>query len=121
MSGHPASFIDERIEVLYDKPPVLEKLPTCPSGFVWRGQIFRVTRLLSERQDYTRRGRMARNMSPEHAAAASRRGSWGVGRFYFRVEVEGGRVFDLYYDRAPGDADDRKGHWVLVDERATEE
>ncbi len=44
---------------------------------------------------------------------ARRRGSWGVGRFYFRLETEGGRVFDLYYDRAPKDAGDRRGQWVL--------
>lgn len=121
MTSHPASFIDETIEVLHDTPPALEKQPSCPDGFVWRGQTFRVVKLLLERVEYARRGRMARNMAPAHAAAAARRGSWGVGRFHYRVEVEGGRVFDLYYDRAPEDADDRKGHWILMDERATEE
>jgi hypothetical protein len=120
MDSYPSSFIDESIEAIFDKPPALEKLPTCPDGFVWRGQVFKVTRLLLERQDFTRRGKMARNMAPEHAAAASRRGSWGVGRFHYRVEVEGGRVFDLYYDRAPGDADDRKGRWILKGERTSE-
>ncbi|NIN66282.1 MAG: hypothetical protein GTO63_16635 [Anaerolineae bacterium] len=52
-------------------------------------------------------------MQPEHLRSVRRFGSWGVGRFYFRVRVEDGRVFDLYYDRAPKDAADRQGHWYL--------
>jgi hypothetical protein len=32
--------------------------------------------------------------------------------------VSGGRVFDLYYDRAPENADKRKGCWVLQAERS---
>jgi hypothetical protein len=56
---------------------------------------------------------MALNMRPSHAATAKRRGSWGVGRFYLRVRTESGRVFDLYYDRAPKSIDDRKGVWIL--------
>jgi hypothetical protein len=41
-----------------------------------------------------------------------------VGRFYFRVRSETGQVFDLYYDRAIKDADDRLGHWFLYREVA---
>jgi hypothetical protein len=52
-------------------------------------------------------------MRPSHADRAAARGSWGVGRFHFRVRVEDGHVYQLYYDRAPGDADDRKGKWFL--------
>jgi hypothetical protein len=48
--------------------------------------------------------------------AAESRGSWGVGRFYFRVKLEDGRVFDLYYDRAPQGVDRRKGTWFLFRE-----
>jgi hypothetical protein len=59
---------------------------------------------------------MARNMTPEHAATAERRGSWGVGRFYFRVKTEAGNIFDLYYDRSPKNVDDRKGGWYLFRE-----
>jgi hypothetical protein len=62
---------------------------------------------------------MAVNMRPSHIATASGRGSWGVGRFYFRVRLESGRIFDLYYDRAPKSADDRKGGWFLLREMAT--
>jgi hypothetical protein len=55
-------------------------------------------------------------MRPTHAAAAERRGSWGVGRDYYRVRTDSGRVFDLYYDRAPGSVHDRKGAWFLLRE-----
>ncbi len=110
-------FIDEPIEVIFDQPPLLEKKPPCPDGFVWNGQTFRVASMQSEWFDNERRGRMAKNMRPEHASRASVRGSWGVGRLFFRVQVEGGRVFDLYYDKAPLDADRRKGNWFLLLER----
>ena len=59
---------------------------------------------------------MARNMSPAHLAAASRRGSWGVGPDYYRVRTQSSQVFDLYYDRAPTKAGDRKGGWFLYRE-----
>ncbi len=118
MDSQPLHFIDEPIEVFFDEPPVLEKAPTCPSGFYWRGETFRVAEMLETWVNYERRGRMARNMRPGHRAAAARRGSWGVGRFHFRVRVEDGRLFHLYYDRAPESAGDRKGHWVLLGERS---
>lgn len=118
MKFRPFRFIGQEIQVEYDHPPALRKTPGCPDRFVWDGQSFQVTALLSEWFDFQRRGRMARNMSSEHAARASRVGSWGVGRFYFRVEVEGGRFFDLYYDRAPKNAADREGSWFLDREMA---
>jgi hypothetical protein len=94
-------FIGETGEVAFDQPPLLEKKPTCPDRFVWLGETVEIAAVLSAWVDYIRRGRMTRNMRPAHAARASQRGSWGVGRFYFRVRTEGGRVFDLYYDREP--------------------
>jgi hypothetical protein len=112
----PGRFIGEPIEAIFDRPPTLEKKPGCPNGFVWQGETYRVVELLSEWYDYTRRGRMARNMQPQHAAVAEQHGSWGVGRYYFRVRVEAGRIFELYYDRAPKDSDRRKGAWFLVSE-----
>jgi hypothetical protein len=69
-----------------------------------------------EWHDYQRRGRMERNLQPQHAAIAKSRGSWGVGKFYFRVEVEEHRIFDLYYDRSPKDVDNRKGIWLIYQE-----
>ena len=76
-------FIAEPVQALFDQPPALEKKPGCPDGFIWRGETYRIVARLSEWHDYGRRGRMARNMQPQHAAAASRRGSWGVGRDHF--------------------------------------
>jgi hypothetical protein len=112
----PLRFIEEPIQALFDQPPVLEKKPPCPNGFIWRGETYRILEMLAEWHDYDRHGRYARNMQPAHAAAASRKGSWGVGQFYFRVHIEDGRVFDLYYDRAPKDVDTRKGAWFLYRE-----
>ncbi|MFW6136224.1 MAG: DUF6504 family protein, partial [Chloroflexota bacterium] len=88
----------------------------CPASFLWRGETYRIVEKLKEWHDYRRRGRMAHNMRPAHAAAARRRGSWGVGRDYYRVRTEDGRVFDLYFDRAPRHAGDRTGEWFLYRE-----
>jgi hypothetical protein len=112
----PLHFIDQPIEVSFDAPPVRQKTPHCPDGFTWNGIDYRVTEKLSEWTDFTRRGRMARNMQPAHAAVAAEHGSLGVGRFYFRVIVDTGQVFDLYYDRLIKDVDDRLGHWFLYRE-----
>jgi hypothetical protein len=109
----PHQFIGEEIEVTFDVPPMHSKKPDPPSGFLWRGEDFRVVVLISRWLSYERKGRMAKNMQPENLRVARRRGSWGVGRFYFRVRTEGGRIFDLYYDRAPEEAGDRAGHWFL--------
>lgn len=109
----PESFIDESVEVGFDQEPLLEKKPGAPDRFHWRGETFESVETIQEWFDYGRRGRMSRNMSPAHLRKAERGGSWGVGRFYYRIRVEGGRIFDLYYDRAPKDASDRSGDWVL--------
>jgi len=112
----PLRFIDEPIEVIFDQPPPLEKKPPCPNGFIWQGATYRIVEPLAEWHDYRRRGRMASNMRPVHAEAASQHGSWGVGRFYFRVRVESGQIFELYYDRAPKGSKQRKGAWFLQSE-----
>ena len=109
----PLSFIGEPVQAQFDAQPTLRKKPGCPDAFVWRGATLRVAEQLSEWHDYGRRGRMTANMRPEHAAAAQRRGSWGVGRDYYRVRIDDGRVFDLYYDRAPKSAGERSGGWFL--------
>jgi hypothetical protein len=116
MDLKPAHFITEQIEVEFDQPPVLEKKPLPPTRFIWRGETYHVAELLSEWVDYERRGRMRRNMQPQHAAVATQRGSWGVGLFYFRVRTNAGRYFDLYYDRAPKGIDNRKGAWFIYQE-----
>ena len=112
----PLRFIGEPIAVHFDEPPTFEKKPGCPNRFVWNDEMFVVAELLMEWVDYARRGRFARNMQPQHAEVASHRGSWGVGRFHFRVRTTAERYFELYYDRAPKNADVGKGVWVLVSE-----
>lgn len=72
--------------------------------------------MLSSWSDFARRGKMAKNMRPAHAAVAASRGSLNVGRFYFRVLVDSGQIFDIYYDRAMKNIDDRKGQWFLYRE-----
>lgn len=117
MTDLPLRFIDEPIEVRFDQPPLFEKKPECPQGILWRGDEYRVVEMLSEWQDFRRRGRMARNMMPVHSQHAARVGSWGVGRFFFRVRVTSGRIFEIYYDRAPDDSSRRKGNWFMFAER----
>lgn len=109
-------FIAQEVSVFYDEPPALEKKPGCPDGFLWQESRFEIVEMIKEWHDYRRRGRMARNMQPAHAAVAEHRGSWGVGRDYYRVRTSEGRVFDLYFDRAPKDVDRRKGAWFLFRE-----
>jgi hypothetical protein len=120
MKAESLRFIGEQIKVEFDTDPTWEKIPGCPDRFVWRDEEYHIAAVLTEWCDYRRRGRMARNMSPAHAATASIRGSWGVGRTYFRVRTESGRVFDLYYDRSPRGADDRKGQWFLFREMSAD-
>ncbi len=116
MEYKPIHFIGEQVEVQFDKPPLFSKKPGCPDRFVWKDQTFQIIEKLSEWQDFNRSGRMEYNMRPANAAKAKRRGSWGVGKFYFRVQTDSGRIFELYYDRAPKDVDDRKGAWILYRE-----
>jgi hypothetical protein len=120
MDTKPLRFIGEPIQAQFDQPPMLEKKPGCPSKFVWRKETYRVIEILQEWHDYSRRGRMAHNMRPGHADAATARGSWGVGRDYYRVLTDTGRIFDLYYDRAPK-KDNRKGAWFLYQEMSVSE
>jgi hypothetical protein len=112
----PVRFLDQPIRPLFDTPPAREKTPDCPNGFVWEGKIYRVTEMLSSWSDFKRRGRMSKTMRPAHAAVAASRGSLNVGRFYFRVRVETDQVFDIYYDRAMKNVDERKGQWFLYRE-----
>ena len=109
----PIRFIAEEIEVQFDIPPVVTKKPDSPSRFIWREDSFKVVETISRWFTYERKGRLAKNMQPHNLRTAQRRGSWGVGRFYFRVRTMRDQVFDLYYDRASEEAGDRKGHWFL--------
>ncbi len=117
----PIHFFSEPIQVHFNQPPMLEKKPGAPDSFTWRGETYIVVEILQEFIDYSRKGRMSKNMIPAHTATASRRGSWGVGTFTFRVRTDHGRIFDIYYDRAPKDVDSRKGEWFLFQELAADE
>ena len=112
----PIHFFDHSIKPVFDTPPALEKSPDCPNGFVCEDKTYRVTEMLSSWVDFKRRGKMARNMQPQHAVTASQRGSLNVGRFYFRVKTNTEQIFDIYYDRAMKNVDDRKGQWFLYRE-----
>ncbi|MGZ9165188.1 MAG: DUF6504 family protein [Anaerolineales bacterium] len=116
----PIHFLDRPIEASFDIPPALEKSPGCPNGFIWENKTYHITEMLSSWSDFTRRGKMARNMRPAHALVASGRGSLNVGRFYFRVKVDSGQIFDIYYDRAMKNVDDRKGQWFIYRELGEE-
>ncbi|WP_420630588.1 DUF6504 family protein [Candidatus Leptofilum sp.] len=112
----PTRFIGDPITVAFDNEPLFAKLPPCPVRFVWRGETHEIVANLQEWRDYGRRGRMANNMRPENLKKAAKRGSWGVGRYYFRVQVGNGRLFDIYYDRAPKGQAQRLGSWHLYQE-----
>lgn len=114
-------FIDEPITVVYSSEPLLQKSPRCPDEFIWNDERFQIINLLLEWADFTRRGKMARNMSEPHSASAAVKGSWGVGKFFFRVETSCGRVFDIYYDRAPKGSANRKGLWFIYKELQNEQ
>ena len=114
-------FIGEAITVEFDQPAIMPKRPPCPDRIIWDGALFLVIELVSEWRDYGRRGRMANNMRPSRIALATKRGSWGVGRYYFQVWVhaegeEHRRLFEIYYDRAPKGLDQRQGSWFLKQE-----
>ncbi len=106
-------FLLDPITVSWDKSPLLEKKPRCPDRFTWLGRQFEILELLGEWRDYRRRGRMASTMRPERVKRARLRGSRGVGRFYFRVRVRGGRIYEIYFDRAAAGQDPAVDGWFI--------
>lgn len=90
-------FISEPIEPVFAKAPDLRKRPPVPDAFVWQGKEYRVAEVVAQWSDRPRL-------------------SWGKGRMYFDVKTKDGRVFRLYYDRRPKDAQQRQGFWVLYGE-----
>ncbi len=114
-------FISEFIQVEFNRPPAVEKTPHCPDRFLWGDQSYRVAALVQQWQDFERRGAMGHNMRPSSMKKAVRRGSYGVGRFYFLIRTLDERYFELYYDRAVQSVDHRKGQWVLFREVAPTE
>ncbi len=114
-------FISAPIDVYHIVPPIHSKKPTCPNRFTWEGIDYDILNCAAEWKDFSRHGRNSRNMQPQHAQAASLKGSWGVGKFYFDVHTTGEKYFRIYYDRAPKDATDRDGIWILLAELQIDE
>ncbi|MBU7014817.1 MAG: hypothetical protein HXS52_01630 [Theionarchaea archaeon] len=110
------TFYCEPITVTFASEPLLEKKPGPPSAFVWRETRYSVTAVLKMWHDYSVRGTLQsfynekRGNAPE--MTQRERGSWGVGRDYYRVETDSGEIFDVYYDRAP--RKHTKGEWILL-------
>ena len=106
-------FVGEEIEVVFKNEFIFEKKPPCPISYKWQGVEFGVRELISSWFDYRRKGKKARNLRLTHLERASKKGSWGSGRFYFKVKDEIGRIVVIYYDRSPKDVLDKKGIWIL--------
>lgn len=106
-------FIDEEIKVVYEKEFFLSKKPSCPDFILWRETRFYIDELISSWFDFSRKGNKSRNMREEHLQQAKEKGSWGVGRYYFKFREKSGQIFTIYYDRSPKNVDDKKGKWIL--------
>lgn len=109
-------FYSDEIEVRFERPPTMRKRPGLPASFTWRGRNYVIVQLLKEWHDYRKRGKARSFYEKERgsyrARRSQRRGTWGVGRDYYRVRTECGEVFDIYYDRSPK-AQERTGQWIL--------
>lgn len=112
----PMEFYVDQIEVRFERQPVLEKRPGLPAAFTWRGREYVIAELLQEWHDYRKRGKSRTLYERERGAywvkKAEGRGSWGVGRDFYRVRTESGEIFDIYYDRAP-QGGEKIGQWIL--------
>lgn len=109
-----ARFISAMIQVYFKVQPVLVKRTGPPDAFSWDGQRFDIVAVLAEWHDYDKR-RERDTTRRSQGQLTRKHGSWGLGRDFYRVRTEDGRVFDLYYDRSPMGADDI-GRWVLYRE-----
>lgn len=114
-------FIGEEVTVELPDRPYLEKKPPAPVAFTWGKTRFVVAKMLAEWHRYGQADRQSGSGRPPYSVRSGRRqGSWGVGRAYFRLRAGCGRIFDLYYDRAPK-GQRRTGTWVLWRELSEEE
>ncbi|MBU7012599.1 MAG: hypothetical protein HXS46_18105 [Theionarchaea archaeon] len=109
-------FYSEPIIVKFAVQPLLEKKPGLPAEFIWRGKSYTIIRLLKEWHDYRKRGKIREFYTEKRGNAprirSGKRGSWGVGRDYYRVLTGSEEIFDIYYDRRP--TRKQKGEWVLL-------
>jgi hypothetical protein len=109
-------FYSDEIQVRFEREPTLEKKPGLPAAFIWRGREYVIVELMREWHDYRQRGKTKafyeRERGSYPAKSSQRRGSWGVGRDFYRVGTDSGEVFDIYYDRAPKGRV-AEGPWIL--------
>lgn len=95
-------FYSEPITVQFENEPLLEKKPGPPDFFVWRGKSYTIVQVEKEWHKYSKRGKMEEFSSQKkNVSALPRKGSWGVGRDYYRVKTNTGHIFVIYYDRQP--------------------
>lgn len=109
-------YIGEIISVEFDEPQLFVKKPECPNKFSWRGESYRVTEIISEWHDFSRKGKSSRNMKDAHLERANIKGSLGVGRYYFQVRTDENRIFEIYYDRSIKNTFKTGGFWVIFQE-----
>jgi hypothetical protein len=112
----PIHFIGERIEVIFNQEQIRTKNPGCPDAFCWRSTEYTIIKIVKQWTDFSRKGNMQRNMSEVHHSRAEIKGSWGVGKIFFRIQVHTGQIFEIYFDRAPQNVMDRGGGWFLLQE-----
>jgi hypothetical protein len=110
-------FYSEPIEVHFQREPLFEKKPGVPTSFYWRGKSYHICKLIKEWHDYRRKKKRHQFFSGKRKTLPPMkpgdRGSWGVGRDYYRVQTASGEIFDIYYDRRPR-GQTIKGEWVLL-------
>ena len=107
-------FIGQEIEVrLPGGESSPEKKPPAPEAFHWQEDLFPVAELLAVWRRYGKPEVRTQGGRPPYFERSGRtQGSWGQGRVYYRVRTAGGRLFDIYYDRAPK-GQRRGGAWFL--------
>ena len=106
-------FIGREINVTLPSGFSLEKKPPPPRAFRWKCVVHKVTEMLATWHRYGKPETRTQGGRPPYFVRSGRtQGSWGQGRVYFRVRTEEGRLFDIYYDRAPK-GQRRVGAWFL--------
>lgn len=106
-------FIGREINVKLPPGFSLEKKPPLPEAFDWQGRTHAIVEMLATWHRYGKpEMRTQGGRAPYYVRSGRTQGSWGQGRDYYRVRTEDGRLFDLYYDRAPK-GQRRVGAWFL--------
>lgn len=114
-------FIGREISVRLPQGFSLEKKPPVPEAFECQGKSYLVNEMLAMWHRYGKPDiRTQGGRAPYFVRSGRTQGSWGQGRVYYRVRTDEGRLFDLYYDRAPK-GQRRAGAWFLWRELSPEE